>query len=195
MNWLLDVVGKPAVPKYALFRRVARLTSRYGCARQSEDVLFLFLTEFLLDSYPVGDDINILLVEDNFEHLRLTKYILKKNNVPGQVHVARDGQEAMDFLYQRNKFSDPQLFPRPNLVLLDLNIPRINGREVLKIMKADDALKDIPVVVVSSSEREEDVNYAKEIGAAAYISKSGGFERLNQALSTVYTYASRNPTP
>lgn len=157
--------------------------------------LFLFLKEFLVDFHAVSDDINILLVEDNYEHLRLTKYILKKNNVPGQVHVARDGQEAMDFLYQRNKFSDPQLHPRPNLVLLDLNIPRINGREVLKIMKSDVALKDIPVVVVSSSERDEDVSYAKEIGAAAYISKSGGFERLNEALSTVHRYASRKPAP
>ena len=195
MDWLLDFGGQNCWFKVRTVSKSSKTDFAIRLRAAIDDVLFLFLTEFLLDSYPVGDDINILLVEDNFEHLRLTKYILKKNNVPGQVHVARDGQEAMDFLYQRNKFSDPQLFPRPNLVLLDLNIPRINGREVLKIMKADDALKDIPVVVVSSSEREEDVNYAKEIGAAAYISKSGGFERLNQALSTVYTYASRNPTP
>jgi two-component system response regulator len=141
----------------------------------------------------VSHDINILLVEDNYEHLRLTKYILKQNNVPGQVFVVRDGQEAVDFLYQRNKFSDPQLHPRPDLVLLDLNIPRINGREVLKIIKSDDKLKDIPVVVVSSSEREDDVSYANEAGAVAYISKSGGFERLSKELAAVYTYATRNP--
>ncbi|HCV42285.1 MAG TPA: hypothetical protein DGH68_02285 [Bacteroidetes bacterium] len=142
----------------------------------------------------MSDDINILLVEDNFEHLRLTKYLLKQNKVPGNLFVVRDGQEAIDFLYQRNRFADPQSNPRPHLVLLDLNIPRINGREVLKIMKSDDGLKDIPVVVVSSSEREEDVSYAREIGAAAYISKSDGFEKLNQALSTVYQYAARTPT-
>ena len=156
--------------------------------------LWLFLRGFLVDSHAVSDDINILIVEDNYEHLRLTKYILKQNSVPGQVFVVRDGQEAMDFLYHRNEFSDPILHPRPNLVLLDLNIPRVNGREVLKIMKSDDKLKDIPVVVVSSSEREEDVTYAHEIGAAAYISKSGGFERLSQALATVSTYASRTPS-
>jgi two-component system response regulator len=101
----------------------------------------------------------------------------------------RDGQEALDFLYQRDKFSDARLHPRPNLVLLDLNIPRINGREVLKIMKSDDVLKDIPVVVVSSSEREEDVMYANEAGAAAYISKSAGFEQLSKELATVFQYA------
>jgi CheY-like chemotaxis protein len=137
------------------------------------------------------NQINILLVEDNYEHLRLTKYLLKQNNVPGQLFVVRDGQEAIDFLYQRDKFADTLTHPRPNLVLLDLNIPRINGREVLKIIKSDEKLRDIPVVVVSSSEREEDVSYAQEVGAVAYISKSSGFEKLNQALSTVYLYASK----
>ncbi|MEK9136059.1 MAG: response regulator [Bacteroidota bacterium] len=140
----------------------------------------------------MSHDINILLVEDNYEHLRLTKYLLTRNNVPGQLYVVRDGQEAMDFLYQRNQFADPQQYPRPNLVLLDLNIPRIDGKEVLKIIKSDDRLKDIPVVVVSSSEREEDMTYAREVGAVAYISKSGGFEKLSQALAKVYLYASRN---
>ena len=140
----------------------------------------------------MSDNINILLVEDNYEHLRLTKYILKHNNFPGQLFVVRDGQEAMDFLYQRNKFADPVESPRPNLVLLDLNLPRINGREVLKIMKSDDALKSIPVVVVSSSERDEDKSYAQEAGAAAYISKSGGFEQLTEALGSVLMYASRS---
>ena len=157
-------------------------------------ILISIVSQRFSCTFPfVSNDINILLVEDNYEHLRLTKYILEHNNVPGQVYVVRDGQEAVDYLYQRNKFSDALLNPRPNLVLLDLNIPRINGREVLKIMKSDDKLKDIPVVVVSSSEREEDVSYAHEVGAAAYISKSGGFEQLTQALGSVISYASRNP--
>jgi two-component system, response regulator len=131
----------------------------------------------------------ILLVEDNFEHLRLTKYILRHNNVPGDVFVVRDGQEAIDFLFNRNQFSDPVANPRPNLVLLDLNIPRINGREVLKAIKSDDNLKSISVVVLSSSDREEDVSYSYEHGATAYISKSAGFERLNEALSSVHEFA------
>ena len=133
---------------------------------------------------------NILLVEDNFEHLRLTKYILHHNNVPGEVYVVRDGQEAIDFLYNKNQFANPEIHPRPNLVLLDLNIPRINGREVLKMIKEDDRLKQISVVVLSSSDREEDVSYAYEHGAAAYISKSAGFEQLNEALSSIHAFAS-----
>lgn len=137
----------------------------------------------------MSNNLTILLVEDNFEHLRLTKYILKSQNVPGEVFVVRDGQEAVDFLYKRNQFADASRYPRPNLVLLDLNIPRIDGKEVLRIMKSDLHLRDIPVVVVSSSDREEDIKYARETGAAAYISKSGGFEKLSKALSSVHTFA------
>lgn len=137
----------------------------------------------------MGKNLTILLVEDNFEHLRLTKYILRSQNVPGEVFVVRDGQEAMDFLYKRNQFSDILQYPRPNLVLLDLNIPKIDGKEVLRIIKADQHLRDIPVVVVSSSDREEDIRFAHDTGAAAYISKSGGFEQLSKALSKIHTYA------
>jgi two-component system response regulator len=132
----------------------------------------------------------ILLVEDNFEHLRLTKYILRHNNVPGEVYVVRDGQEAIDYLYNRNQYADRTANPRPSLVLLDLNIPKVNGKEVLRLIKSDDSLKEISVVVLSSSDREEDVSYAYELGAAAYISKSAGFERLNEALSSIHTFAS-----
>jgi CheY-like chemotaxis protein len=132
----------------------------------------------------------VLLVEDNFEHLRLTKYILRHNNVPGEVYVVRDGQEAIDYLYNRNQFADTSANPRPQLVLLDLNIPRIDGKEVLKLIKSDEALKHISVVILSSSDREEDVSYAYEHGAAAYISKSAGFEQLNEALSSLHTFAS-----
>ena len=140
----------------------------------------------------MNERLKILLVEDDLEHLQLTKYILQRNHVPGDVIVVRDGQEAMDFLYHKNKYASLQ-DGKPNLVLLDLNIPRINGREVLQIMKHDDALKDIPVVVVSSSNRQEDITYAKQSGASAYISKSGGFEKLNEALATVHLLASKLP--
>ncbi len=134
--------------------------------------------------------LKILLVEDNHEHLKLTKYIFARQKVPGELFVVRDGQEAIDYLYRRNRFVDANSSPRPNLVLLDLNIPRIGGKEVLKIIKTDENLKDIPVIVVSSSDREEDVSYAFQYGAAAYISKADGFEKLSEALSSIHTYAS-----
>jgi CheY-like chemotaxis protein len=139
----------------------------------------------------MADAPTILLVEDNFEHLRLTRYILRTQNVPGDVRVVRDGQEAVDYLQRRNQFSDPATSPRPHLILLDLNIPRIDGKEVLRIVKSDPELRDIPVIVVSSSDREEDISYARETGATAYISKSGGFDKLSAALATVHTLASK----
>jgi len=139
------------------------------------------------------DKLNILLVEDNFEHLRLTTYLLKRSAVPGEVFVVRDGQEALDYLYQRNGFADRGAHPRPDLVLLDFNIPRIDGKEVLKTMKEDARLSSIPVVVVSSSSRPEDMNYARDMGASAYISKSAGFEQLSAALAEVYKFAREGP--
>jgi two-component system response regulator len=138
----------------------------------------------------MGTHLKILLVEDNFEHLRLTKYLLEQNKVPGDVFVVRDGQEAMDYLYRRNQFIDPVAAPRPDIILLDFNIPRVDGKEVLKTIKGDDGLKDIPVVVVSSSTREEDVAYAHNAGASAYISKSLAFEDLSQALGSIQKFAS-----
>jgi CheY-like chemotaxis protein len=140
------------------------------------------------------EKLKILLVEDNFEHLRLTKYILEKSKVPGEVYVVRDGQEAMDYLYQRNGFADAGAYPRPDLVLLDFNIPRIDGKEVLRAMKADEQLREIPVVVVSSSNRQEDISYAREMGASEYISKSAGFEQLSEALSDISRFARPGPS-
>ena len=136
------------------------------------------------------EKLNILLVDDNSEHLTLTQYLLKRNAVPGEVYVVRDGQDAIDFLYRRNQFSDPATNPRPNLILLDFNIPRVDGREVLRRLKEDKVLKDIPIVVLSSSDLQEDIAYAKQLGASAYISKSAGFEKLSEELASVHKFAS-----
>jgi two-component system, response regulator len=141
----------------------------------------------------MASEFKILLVEDNYEHLRLTRYILERNGVGGDLFVVRDGQEAMDYLYRRNRFADQGEHPRPSLVLLDFNIPRIDGKEVLKRMKEDPALRDIPVVVVSSSTRPEDIAFAQQYGASAYISKSAGFEKLSEALAAIQQYAVRPP--
>jgi CheY-like chemotaxis protein len=139
----------------------------------------------------MNEQLKILLVEDNYEHLNLTRYILRDNNVLGDVYVVRDGQEAIDYLYQKNRFADASASPRPNVVLLDLNLPRVDGKEVLRIIKNDSILRDIPVIVVSSSDREEDVSYASEMGAAAYISKSGGFEQLSKAIASIQAYGNK----
>ncbi|MGA9115990.1 MAG: response regulator [Bacteroidota bacterium] len=139
----------------------------------------------------MSGDLRVLVVEDNQEHLRLLQYILRSNNFPGILHIVRDGQEAIDYLFRREAFADASRSPRPDLVLLDLNIPRVEGRQVLRIMKEEGTLRDIPVVVVSSSDRQEDREYAFTMGAAAYISKADGFEKLKHALASLHLHAGR----
>jgi CheY-like chemotaxis protein len=134
---------------------------------------------------------NILIVEDNLAHQRITEYALKRSSVPFVVNVVHDGQEALDYLFRRNEYADVTKFPIPEIILLDLNLPKRDGREVLKVIKSDPSLKEIPVVVVSTSDREEDVHNAFEIGAVAYISKSSGFDKFNEELAGVAQYARR----
>ncbi|MBI4547456.1 MAG: response regulator [Ignavibacteriae bacterium] len=131
----------------------------------------------------------ILLVEDNLAHQKITEYVLKRNNVKANIFVVRDGQEALDYLYHKNSYTDILSFPLPDLILLDLNLPKRDGREVLKVIKDDPILKDIPIVIVSTSDREEDVNYAFEHGVVAYISKSKGFDKYTVELADVAKYA------
>ncbi len=133
--------------------------------------------------------IHILLVEDNLEHQKITEYALKRNNLGGTCLVVRDGQEALDVLYRQGVYADGARYPAPDLILLDLNLPKRDGREVLRIIKQDPALKEIPVVIVSTSDREEDVSYAFQTGAVAYISKSGGFDKFTSEIATVSQYA------
>ena|SRR5258707_662286 len=128
---------------------------------------------------------NILIVEDNLAHQRITEYALKRSKIRFVVNVVHDGQEVIDYLYRRHEYADAVNSPSPDIILLDLNLPKRDGREVLKIIKSDPSLKEIPVVIVSTSDREEDVNYAFQTGAVAYISKSTGFDKFNDQLVSV----------
>ncbi len=134
---------------------------------------------------------NILIVEDNLGHQRLTEHALRRNRVPVSCTVVRDGQEVLDYLSGKPPFDDAVRCPRPDLILLDLNLPRRDGREVLGIILGDPSLRDIPIVIVSTSDREEDVRFALDLGARAYISKSRGFDKFSEAISEVFKYASK----
>ena len=110
----------------------------------------------------------LLLVEDNPGDVRLTQEALKSGQVQVNLNVARDGVEAMDFLRQRAAF---QGAPKPDLILLDLNLPRKNGREVLSEIKSDPELRRIPVLIMTTSRAEQDVNRAYNLNANCYITK------------------------
>jgi len=126
--------------------------------------------------------IEILMVEDNPGDVRLTREALKGGKVWNQLHVVEDGVAALDFLYRRSPYEQA---PRPDLVLLDLNLPRKDGREVLKAIKSDESLKTIPVVILTTSQAEEDVLRAYNLNANCYVSKPVDFEQFTRIVQTI----------
>lgn len=119
--------------------------------------------------------VEILLVEDNPGDVRLTKEALKEGKVYNNLHWAKDGVEALEFLRRQGKHANA---PRPDIILLDLNLPRKDGREVLSIIKNDDNLKQIPVVVLTTSKAEEDVLRSYELHANCYVTKPVDLEKF-----------------
>jgi CheY-like chemotaxis protein len=120
-----------------------------------------------------GNPIEILLAEDNPGDVRLTEKALDHGNIINNLHVVENGVEAIAFLRQEGDYADK---PRPDLVLLDLNMPKKDGREVMAEMKDDSSLRRIPVVVLTSSEAEEDVVRSYELNANAYLTKPVDFD-------------------
>ena len=119
--------------------------------------------------------IEILLVEDNPGDVRLTQEALKEGKVYSNLHWAKDGVEALEFLQREGKHASA---PRPDLILLDLNLPKKDGREVLAVIKNDDRLKHIPVVVLTTSKAEEDVLRSYELHANCYVTKPVDLEKF-----------------
>jgi len=122
---------------------------------------------------PYGDPVEILLAEDNPGDAKLTKKALERGQIANNLHVVTDGVETLKFLRQEGDYADES---RPDLVLLDLNMPRKDGKEVLEEIKADDELKRIPVVVLTSSEAEEDIIQSYDLHANAYLTKPVDFD-------------------
>ncbi len=123
--------------------------------------------------------INILLVEDDPGDELITREAFEHNKIKNTLHVARDGEEGLDFLYRRGRYAGA---PRPDLILLDLNLPKYNGRQVLEKIKSDADLRTIPVVVLTTSSAEEDILRSYKLHANAYVTKPVD---LDQFLSAV----------
>jgi chemotaxis family two-component system response regulator Rcp1 len=129
--------------------------------------------------------IEILLVEDNPGDVRLTKEALKEGKVYSNLHTVKDGVEAMEFLRRQGKYA---AVPRPDIILLDLNLPRKDGREVLEEIKSDDLLKRIPVVVLTTSKAEEDVVRTYNLHANCYVTKPVDLEKFMVVVKTIDTF-------
>jgi len=129
--------------------------------------------------------LKILLVEDNPDDVKITQRTLKKGNLKDELFVARDGKEALDFLNQRGDFPG---VPRPDLIFLDLNLPKVNGLEVLAEIKKSPQLRRIPVIVLTVSKSEEDRIRAYDSGASSYIQKPASSSEFIRAINTVRGY-------
>jgi CheY-like chemotaxis protein len=113
----------------------------------------------------------ILLVEDNPADQQLTRRAFSQGKLNTKLFVANDGEEAMDFLFNKNQFANKEDFPRPDLILLDINMPRKDGKEVLKEIRANVDIKIIPVIMLTTSDQEKDIIDSYNLGVNAYISK------------------------
>lgn len=126
----------------------------------------------------------ILLVEDNLHDIELTLAALKDNHLANEVVVTRHGGEALDYLYRRGKFQDRSPGP-PVVVFLDLKMPKVDGLEVLRMMKSDESLKFVPVVMLTSSREEADLVTTYRLGVNAYVVKPVGFQQFSEAIKQV----------
>ncbi len=123
--------------------------------------------------------VEILLVEDNPVDVMITKEAFKGGRLFSNLHVAEDGEEAMDFLYKRGQYSSA---PSPEIILLDLNLPRKDGREVLAEVKGDPSLRYIPVIILTTSRDEEDIRRSYDLQASCFITKPVDMEQFTRAL-------------
>jgi CheY-like chemotaxis protein len=130
----------------------------------------------------------ILLVEDNPADVKITQRALRDSAFPVVLRVVRDGEEAVDYLLRQGNHAQDGDWQPPDLILLDLNLPRLTGQEVLRRIRATPALRAVPVVVLTTSGRHEDVQQMYEAGANTYIEKPQDFARFVQVLQTIQRY-------
>jgi len=136
----------------------------------------------------VGEPVLVMLIEDNGDHAELIMRTLEEHRIANWVRHFFDGQTALDYLFQRGEFSNPADSPRPHVILLDLRLPRVDGIDILKVIKGDNHLKCIPVVVLTTSEAEKDVAKAYYNHANSYLVKPVGFEEFRQLMDNLGFY-------
>lgn len=132
--------------------------------------------------------VDILLVEDNPEDAELTLRALKKRNLANRLYLVEDGAQALDFIFCRGAYAERSLKTPPKVVLLDLQLPKVNGLEVLQAIKSDPATRTIPVVILTSSKQDPDIQGAYALGANSYVVKPVNFDNFSEAMGQVGYY-------
>ena len=132
--------------------------------------------------------VEILLVEDNPNDVELALHALKKNNIANRIEVVRDGAEALEFIFATGAYASRSIEHAPKVILLDLKLPKVDGLEVLRQIKADPRTRAIPVVVLTSSREERDIVESYNLGVNSYIVKPVDFEQFTEAVHTLGLY-------
>ena len=123
-----------------------------------------------------GEPLSILLVEDNDSHAELVMDCLKEHHMANDIHWVDNGRDALDYLFRKDEYSDPQKSPRPHIIMLDLRLPKVDGFEVLKAIKNDKELLSIPVIILTWSANKADIDKAYKLRANSYLTKPVKFE-------------------
>jgi len=126
--------------------------------------------------------LTVLLVEDNPRDVRLTQRAFQQAGLPHDLRVVRDGDEALAYLHREGAYKETATAPRPDVILLDLNLPRMGGHELLREVKQDSRFKQVPIIVLTTSERPDDVRLAYDAGANAYLLKPVEFNRFTEVI-------------
>ncbi len=132
--------------------------------------------------------VEILLVEDNLSDVELTLHALRKHNLANRIHVVRDGAEALDFLFCRGAYQDRDAGITPKVVLLDLKLPKVDGLEVLRQIRADEKTRVLPVVIMTSSRQERDIIESYKLGINSYIVKPVDFDQFCESVRQIGCY-------
>ena len=136
----------------------------------------------------IKNSITILMADDDDDDRLMAQDALQESRVINDFHMVCDGVELLEYLRRKGKYADKALSPRPGLILLDLNMPRMDGRQALSEIKADPELRCIPIVILTTSKEEEDKLKGYNLGAASYISKPVSFDRLVELMRTLGKY-------
>lgn len=137
---------------------------------------------------PPGRPLMVLMAEDDEHDIVATRRAWEKHGIVNSLHIVRDGEECLDFLFRRGKYSSPGAAPRIGMLLLDLNMPKLDGVSVLRMIRANESYRHLPVVVLTTSRAAQDRKECYELGANAYIMKPVGFKNYADALRTINSF-------
>ncbi len=137
---------------------------------------------------PRGHELIILLIEDNDDHAEIVKRGFDDHRVANRIVRVADGEEALKYLFRKEKYADDMEYPLPNIIILDLRLPKVDGLEVLRLAKSTEELKHIPVVVLTSSKEEKDISAAYANYVNSYLVKPLDFEKFNELMGVLDYY-------